>query len=224
MHMTPKALLIPIAAFAVTVTGVQAFDPEILKDAGLTDTQVEAFVEARELREIGEREKAREVLVAAGVDMETMEKVREAMHEERKASHEAMEAALETEDFAAFKIAIADSPIADIITTEEDFALFKEAHTLREDGDMEGARALMDELGFEPKEFTGHMGIKAGKIGGALFNALSDEQKEALRVAHENKDREAVAAILEAAGIETSSRGIGVGHGIHHEDEDVDDN
>lgn len=219
MHMTPKALLIPIAAFAVTVTGVQAFDPEILKDAGLTSTQVEAFAEARELREIGDREKAREVLVAAGVDMETMEKVREALHEERKASHDAMEAALEADDFEAFKIAIADSPVADIVTTEEDFALFKEAHDLREDGDVVSAKAIMDELGFEPRAFMGHHGMRTSKIGGEIFESLSDEQKVALKVAQEEGDREAVEDILKAAGIDMPVRREGIGHRTHADDD-----
>ncbi len=141
--MNPKSLLIPLAAFAVAVTGVQAFSSDVLSQAGLNEEQIAAFEVAKELREEGDKEGARDVLVEAGIDEDTMKAIREAMHSERSTMHEAVKAALEANDFSAFKVAIEGSPMADIVTTEADFALFKEAHEHRE-----AANAIMVELGF----------------------------------------------------------------------------
>ncbi len=145
--MNAKALLIPLAAFAVTVTGVQAFNSDVLEEAGLTEDQISAFEEARELRQDGDREGARDTLVEAGVDEETLKSIREAMQAHRNETHNAVEQALENNDFGEFKIAAEGSPLADIITSEDDFTLFKEAHDYREEGDYEAAREIMDELG-----------------------------------------------------------------------------
>ncbi len=41
--MNAKSLLIPIAAFALTVTGAQAFNGQILQEAGLIEDQIVAF-------------------------------------------------------------------------------------------------------------------------------------------------------------------------------------
>lgn len=171
--MNAKALLIPIAAFAVTVTGAQAFNSEVLERAGLNDTQIEAFEEARELRENGDHDGARDVLVDAGVDADTMSAIREVMHAERDAMHVAMEAALEDDDYDAFKEAVEGSPLADIITSEADFELFKEAHEHRE-----AARDIMEELGFEGDErgmgMSGHhkggFGMMGDRVGRGNFD------------------------------------------------------
>lgn len=158
--MNAKSLLIPVAAFAVTATSVSAFNPDVLTKAGLSDQQISAFEEAHDLRHDGDRERAREVLVEAGIDMDTMENIREAMHEAKKAHREAMHEALETDDYEAFLEAIADSPLADIITSEADYELFKEAHELREAGEIDEAKAIMGELGFEPSEHMGKHGMR----------------------------------------------------------------
>lgn len=156
--MNPKSLLIPIAAFAVTVTGAQAFNSDVLVRAGLDETQIAAFEQARELRKGGDKEGARDVLIEAGVDENTVAAVRDAMHKERDAMHEAMEIALEANDYDAFKTAIEGSPLADIITTEADFLLFKEAHDHRE-----AARDIMEELGIK----GGERGVDNGRhLGG----------------------------------------------------------
>ena len=157
--MNPKALLIPIAAFALTVTGVQAFNSEVLEKAGLNDDQVAAFEVAHELRKEGDKDGARDILVEAGLDMETMKSIREAMHEHRQETRVDIHEALDSNDFDAFKVAVEGSPIADIVTTQSDFELFKEAHDLKEEGEFEEAKEIMEELGFE-----GH-GHKGGKHG-----------------------------------------------------------
>lgn len=149
MNKTAKALLIPVAAFAVTVTAASAYNSEVLERAGLSETEIEAFEEARELRKNGDKSGARDVLIDAGIDLETMQLVREAMHEHREEMRSAMDIAVEEKDFAAFKEAIVGSPLADIITSEADFEQFIEARKLREDGEFAEAREIMEELGFD---------------------------------------------------------------------------
>ena len=143
-----------------SVTGVQAFNSDILSQAGLNEEQIAAFEVAKELREEGDREGARDVLAQAGIDEEVMGAIREAMHSERSTMHEAVETALEANDFAAFTVAVAGSPIADIVTTEADFALFKEAHEHRE-----AANKIMAELGF-PEHGEGKGGMHGFHRGG----------------------------------------------------------
>ena len=176
MNKTAKSLLIPIAAFAVTVTGVSAFNEDVLEKAGLSKDQISAFEEAHELRKDGDKEGARDILMDAGIDLETMHNVREVMHKHREAMKNDIDEAIENNDYEAFLSAIEGSPLADIINSESDFELFKEAHELKMTGDHKEAHEIMEELGFEHKmnglghhrEFDGHkegrvMGFKGGK-------------------------------------------------------------
>lgn len=148
-----KQLFIPVAAFAVTVTGAAAFGnvdwSEV--DADLTSSEITALEEAQDIREAA-REEAQSVLEDAGIDDERMREIHESMHGAREAAHEAMRSAIEAEDYDAFLEAIADTPFADAITSEEDFEKFVEVHELRESGDHEGAEEIMSELGIERPE------------------------------------------------------------------------
>lgn len=83
-----KSLLIAIAAFALTTNGAQAYSGEVLERAGLTETQRTAFETARELRAHGDNEKARDVLVDAGIDTSVIERVRSAVSSEQKTQNE----------------------------------------------------------------------------------------------------------------------------------------
>lgn len=203
--MNSKSLLIAIAALALTATGAQAFNSNALTTAGLTEEQQTAFVVARELRAEGDVTAARNVLVDAGIDASTLEKVRTAMRKERQVGHEAMKAALEADDFAAFTRAIEDSPLSDVITTKEDFRSFKEAHELLQSGDKESAKVIFTELGVrQPKEGKGHI---HGMHGKQMMEQLSDAQKEALSVARQANDKDAMEAILDEAGIVKPTKG-----------------
>jgi len=169
-----KQILIPMAAFAVTVTGVSAFNSDMLEklDIDLSDTQVSALEEAHELREAGaDREEVREVLSDAGVDRETLKEIREAAHEYRQAMHEEVKAALDAEDYDAYKDAVEGTHRADLIDSETDFLKLIEAHELREAGDHEAAREIMEELGFERPEGKGfgERGHRGGE-GEGRFN------------------------------------------------------
>lgn len=205
--MKAKNLLIPVAAFAVTVTGVQAFNSEVLQNAGLSDDQITAFEEARELREDGDKEGAKNLLIEAGVDQETMEKVREAMREHREEHREAIQKAIENDDYNAFKEAIEGTPLTDIITNQSDFEQFAEAHKLIIAGDKEEAKELFADLGLE-RPGHGPKGFKGRNIENAPFwDELSSSEQAAIKAAIEAKDKEEIKAILEAAGIERPNLG-----------------
>ncbi len=193
--MQSKSLLIAIAAFAVTATSAQAYvGTRYLQAAGLTTTQQAALEEARTLRRQGETEKAKNVLLEAGLDDEAMEVLREAMRASREAMHDAVEA----EDYEAFKEAIEGTPLADLITTEADFKQFVKAHELRRDGEHAEAKEIMTELGLPELEGKGR-GFDRDHRG--FMAELSEEQREALQVARQANDQDTVKAILKEAGV-----------------------
>lgn len=194
-----KTILIPLAAFAVTVTGASAFNGDLLKRAGLDEQQIAAFEEAKELREAGDKEAARDVLIAAGVDEEVIQQVRRAMRE----SANAVRKAIESEDYDAFVIAVEGSPLAEIIDSEDEFNKLVEAHSLMKDGENADAKDIFDELGLPGHGFLAK--FKDMKRS-ALFSQLSSEQREELREAIQNKDRERAREILEEAGVDTDNR------------------
>ena len=206
-----KSLLIAIAALALTATNAQAYSGEVLERAGLTETQRDAFATARELRAHGETEKARNVLVEAGIDTSVIERVRSAMSDEHRAYQTALEAALLVNDYQAFLTAIAGTPLADIVTTEADFAKYKEAYDLKVSGDKIGADTLFTELGISTPKTR-----KVRDVGTAdvidLRDArrnrgeLTESEQAAFAVAKAANDRDAMDAILEEAGITTGSR------------------
>jgi len=204
MKTTSKSLFVAVAAFAVTASGVHAFgSSELLTKAGLSDEQVIAVQEAQELKASGNIEAARATLESAGVTPQTMKHIREVAKEAKQAVHEAVEA----NDYDAFVIAVADSPLADIITSQSDFDLFVEAHALRQSGEKEESREIFEELGIDTSKHAKHHRGK-GVVRAEARELLSDEQREALQVAHESNDKEAVRAIFAEAGIELPGKGL----------------
>ena len=211
--MNSKSLLIAIAAFAVTATGAQAFvGTNYLVQAGLSQTQVEAFTQARELRLKGKSEEARDLLLEAGLDEDAMDSIRAAA----RAAHVAVQAAIENEDFAAFRTATEGTPLYDIITTEADFKLFVEAHDLRTEGKYEEAREIFDELGVPARDKKGHHGRGMMMEHGQRLAELSPEQRDALRAARQANDKETVALILNEAGITDQAPVDKIMRGMHH--------
>ena len=193
--MQSKSLLIAIAAFAVTATGVHAYaGTKAFEKAGLTEEQISAFETARTLKKNGDVEAARDVLIGAGVD----DTVLRSVHHAARANREALEKALENNDYEAFKDAVEGTPLADVVNTEADFKKFAKAHELKLSGKWPEAKKILDELGLEPQHrFPGmHRGMMRNG-----FQDLTDNQREALRVAHQANDKEAAYAILEDAGV-----------------------
>lgn len=215
-----KTLLIPVAAFAVTVTGASAFNSDVLRRAGLTDEQVSAFEQAKDLRQSGDIEAARDVLVAAGIDESVMVRLRAVMGGEHKFKHghdSQIGAAIEAQDYEAFQKAIQGSPLADIINTEEEFKQFVEAHNHLKTGDRQAAKEIMEDLGFvrsnknKDDDHRGPWGLKTQPF----MSSLTEQQQAELRAAFEAKDFEKVHEILKAAEVKnTDKKGKGFGFGL----------
>ena len=192
IFMHSKSLLIAIAAFAVTTSGVFAYSGDnILQRANLSAEQKTAITRARELKENGDIAAARDSLVEAGIDEKVLKKLHDAKHQVEREMH----AALESGDYSAFVAAIAQTPLADIITTEADFEQFRLAHALKADGDFLTANELFDELGVEHKKH--HHGFKKGH----LLRELTLEQREAYAAAKQANDKATMQAILDEAGV-----------------------
>lgn len=147
-----KQIMIPVAAFAVTATSVSAFNTDMLDkiDVDLTSSQIAALEEVHDLRESGaDRDEVKAVLEAADLDRDTLREIRDATREYKKGVRAEIMTAVEAEDYEAFLEAVEGTRLAGVIDTEAAFERFVEAHDLRDEGDKEGARAILDELGIE---------------------------------------------------------------------------
>jgi len=158
-------LLLPIAAFALAASSAYAFNPEFLAKAGLSSDQIAAFEEAHELKKKGDKDAARNILAAAGIDLDTLEEVRTVFHKEHALHHEAVESAIKTGDYGTFMSIERKGQLAKI-TDESDFDKLVEAHALREAGDKEGARLIMEELGIKRPQHA-HSDKYRGMKGGS---------------------------------------------------------
>jgi hypothetical protein len=206
-----KSLLIAIAALALTATNAQAYSGTVLERAGLTPSQRNAFATARELRASGDKEKARNVLVDAGIDTSVIERVRSVMSDEHRAYQVALEAALLADDYQAFQVAIAGTPLADIVTTEADFAKYKEAYDLKASGDKVGADALYTELGIGTQKTRKSPSVTITpthdlRDARRTRTELTSSEQAAYAAAKAANDRDTMDAILEEAGIITGNR------------------
>lgn len=77
---------------------------------------------------------------------------------EKKETHQQLKTAIEEGDYEAWKTLVESKPkIADIIDNEEDFQKLGEMHELKKAGDIDGAKALRDELGL-PDRSKHHFG------------------------------------------------------------------
>lgn len=155
-------LAVPIAAFLLAGTSVSAFNPDLLEKAGLSETQIAAFEEAKELRKSGDKDAARDVLAEADINLSTLEEVRKAAHVERKEHREAVKQIIESGDYDAFVELQGDGPLFYAIDSETDFLKLREAHELRASGDHEGAKAIFTELGIKPGHGHGMRGSHRG--------------------------------------------------------------
>jgi vacuolar-type H+-ATPase subunit I/STV1 len=172
----------------------------LLVKAGLTDEQVVAIQEAQELKATGDMVAAKETLAAAGITQETMRQISEVAKEAKQAVKDAVAAG----DYEAFKLAIIDSPLEELITTEADFNQFMEAHKLRQvtaTADTSSAVAI-GRSDHVHKHHKKHRGLHA-----EAHEQLTNEQREALMVAHMANDKDAVRAIFAEAGIELPVKG-----------------
>jgi hypothetical protein len=190
--MHSKSLLIAIAAFAVTTTGVHAYGGvKTMQRAGLNESQVQAIQEARELKLIGHDDEASEILVEAGVDERTLAKLKAMAREDRSDIH----LALLDDDFELFKELIKDSPLADIISSEVEYDDFREAYLERQtDSQLRNAERGGEQWLKKPLHHR-HSQLSF------LFD-LNELQREAYLVAKEANDRATMQAILDEGGVE----------------------
>lgn len=163
--MVNKYVVVPIAAFALSATAASAFSPEVLQklDIDLSEEQISALEEARELRQDGEWEEAKDLLEEAGLSKEDVIEIRQSMRDYRMEHREAVREAIEEGDYEAFLTAVVDTPMADVIDTVGEFDLLQEAHELKESGDWKAAQTIFDQLGLQGPH--GHHGQGFGHRG-----------------------------------------------------------
>lgn len=115
---------------------------DMLESAGISKDDVRAVREQRMQERLAQA-------VADGriTQAEADEKL--ARHAERKERRDAVHTAIENNDYSAWATAVAGTPRAEGIDATN-FSRLVEAHTLREAGDRDGARAILDELGIKP--------------------------------------------------------------------------
>jgi len=195
--MQSKSLLIAIAAFALTTSGALAYSGNsVLERANISAEQKTAITRAKELKEEGNLLAARDSLVQAGVDEDVLKKLHEAKHQVERE----MQAALIAGDFESFMATIADTPLADIVTSEADFEQFRSAQAMKDEGDFASAREKFAKLGVSTKHSHHGHGQKS------FLQELTLEQKEAFGVAKRANDKATMQAILAEAGIEKMIR------------------
>lgn len=175
-----KQIVIPVAAFALTAVGASAFTGGTNwlsnSDLDLSDSQISALEEVQEIR-TSAREEVQMVLEEAGLDQAKMKEIHEAARESQKDTRQAVETALAENDYEAFLVAVADAPLAEVITSESDFIKLVEAHELMESGDKEGALAIIEDLGIK--------GFGLGMMEGRMMKGFGGPGRE-----HGSSDRQ----------------------------------
>lgn len=165
-----KKLFIPVAAFAITATSVSAYSSDIFEkiNIDLSSDEIAALETAHELRKEGDRDGAIEVLEDAGLGREDLQEIRQAVREYRQEVRAEVREAVENEDYDDFIDAAAGTKLGEAIESESDFELLLEAKELRDAGDKEGAKAIMEELGIERPGKHKH-GWRGGSERGERF-------------------------------------------------------
>lgn len=115
---------------------------DILEASGVTPDDMRAAHELRQQERLATE-------VANGNITQEEADARLAKQAEHKAHMDASRTALENNDFDAFSAAVAGTPMETKVDAKT-FAKMVEAHNLREAGDHEGARAIMDAIGIHP--------------------------------------------------------------------------
>ncbi|MFT5180034.1 MAG: hypothetical protein ACI9GH_000330 [Candidatus Paceibacteria bacterium] len=161
MDQNKKTLIITLSilAFLLLSAGGVAYaaSEEGFHKMNLTEEQKEVLEEARELKEEGDLKGARELIKESGI---VFPKKHHKYSEELMEKHEDIREAVENGDYDLFLELTEDSP-RHIEINEDTFNRLVEAHALRQAGDHEGAREIMEELGLDKHpRFGGHHGEK----------------------------------------------------------------
>ncbi len=140
----------------VGASGVYAFEPNA---GSLTDDQKAVFEKMHELRMAGDNEGAQALAHEMGFRGDRGQ----SRHQHRAEA----QGAVDNNDYSAFQTAVAGSPMEDKVTPEI-FAKMVEAHSLRNAGDLEGAREIMQGLGIGKGEGAGMGGERKGMMKGGF--------------------------------------------------------
>jgi len=103
---------------------------------------------------------------------------------EMRENFDAIKEAIANNDYEAWKTAMSDHPKAEEFVNEETFAKMVEAYQLREAGDLEGAREIMEQLGL-PHPGMRHHGPH-GEHGQAVHDAIEAGDYQAWADAMQN--------------------------------------
>lgn len=154
------ALTVAVSLGAVTLAKAAAPNPNNGQNQrpAITADQQATLDQVRSLREEGKFAEAKDLAKQAGLPFGMMMR-RNAWQKNGKVGEQAdaVRTAIENNDYQAFVKATANAPFADKVT-EEMFSKMVEAHNLRASGDLEGAKAIMDELELPPRPFMGRFG------------------------------------------------------------------
>lgn len=150
--------VMPLLAL-VALSGGSAFASEVQTEntaprarVQLSETQKTVLAQIKTLHEQGRIEEAKALAKSSGIP-KLLKPFRgdHKNHTNKWPNHEnrkKIDGALANKDFNLFKTLIVSTPFASIVT-EETFFKLAEAYALREKGDYEGARKIMNELGFK---------------------------------------------------------------------------
>lgn len=176
------SLVLGLAIAGAGATSAFAYGFGTSTKVDLTDAQKAIVTQAQALREEGKIEETHTLLEAndlkgfgrkAGARhmMQSMTDEDRATFEAQQQAHrearEAMREAIENNDYQTFVATRAGDTNAPEVTVET-FAKMVQAHTLREAGDIEGARAIMEEIGFPMRDGHGKGMGGPGLRGGSL--------------------------------------------------------
>lgn len=155
MLKTTTGLLAGVLLAGATTVGAANIE-DLSAKLNLTDSQVETLESIHELRGTDgfDRESVKEMIQEAGIDMEVLHDAKNELREEKRAE---MEAIFESADYDAFLALHADRENAPEIT-EAQFKSMVEAYELREAGDYEAAREVLEDAGIERPGKRGHRG------------------------------------------------------------------
>jgi hypothetical protein len=143
MKKNTKKAFILLPVMAVLILGsVGVASASEKPEVDLTDDQRVVLEEVKALHESGDHDAAHQLMKDNEIPPKKQKHQKGPKDPEKR---EAVKAALEANDYDAFLLAHEGAPFIEKLT-EEHFNKMIEAHTLREAGDVEGAREIMKEL------------------------------------------------------------------------------
>lgn len=108
----------------------------------LTPEQKQVLEKVHQLHQEGKREEAMSLIQSSGIVLPEIKDPEQ--HKERKRQFDIM---IGSNDYEAFEQMVANTPMADIVDTQEKFDALVESHGLRDEGKYEEAREVLEDAG-----------------------------------------------------------------------------